>query len=43
MKTKFWPIQVNNKTDRKFDKITHLAHDFGEGDPKIGRNSAKLI
>ena len=43
MKTKFSLIQVDNKTDGGCDKITHLAHNFGEGEPISGRNSAKLI
>ena len=45
MKTKFWLIQVNTKSDTVIggsNKITKLAHKFGE-DAKSGGNSVKLI
>ena len=43
MKTKFWLIQVNTKSDRGYNKMTILAHNFGEGEAKSGGNSVKLI
>ena len=45
MKTKVWLIQVNTKLNliMRYNKITNLAHNFGEGEAKSGENSVKLI
>ena len=43
MKTKFWLIQVNTTSDKRYNKITNLAHNFGEVEAKSGGNSVKLI
>ena len=43
MKTKFRLIQVNTKSVGGYNKITNLAHNFGEGEAKGIRNSVKLI
>ena len=43
MKTKFWLIQVDVKSDREiYDKIMNLARNFGEGEAKSGGNSEIL-
>ena len=42
MKTKFWLIQVNTKSDRGYKKISNLAHNFEEGEAKSGGNIVKM-
>ena len=43
MKVKFWLIQVNTNLIGRYNKITNLTHNFGEGEAKSGGNSVKLI
>ena len=43
MKTKFWLIQVHTQSDTGYNKITDLAHNFGEEEAKSEENSVKLI
>ena len=43
MKTKFWLIKLTPNLIERYNKITNLAHNFGEGEAKSGGNSVKLI